>query len=285
MTRELAGLSVVVTGAGAGLGRAYALAAAAAGAAVVAGDVDGERVSGVVEEIREAGGRAVALASDVARPEAGEELVDAALRAFGGVDGIVNNAGLIAPGASTEQPPEVVERMLAVNVAGVVHGGAAAMRAMRAAGHGGSIVNVASGALQGSDDLTLYGTTKAAVLGLTYGWALEGEASGIRCNAIAPLAHTAMSDLMGTDAAHRGPDAALIAPAVVYLLGPRSRALTGQVLRFDGRRLGLMAPPQLTHVTSREHWDAASVADAIERELAPGVAPVGLARSPRPTWV
>ena len=285
MTRELAGLSVVVTGAGAGLGRAYALSAAAAGAAVVCGDVDGERVSGVAREIGDAGGRAIALEADVSLAETGQRLVDATLAAFGRLDGIVNNAGLIAPGASPEQSPEVVERMLAVNVAGVVHGGTAAMRAMRDAGHGGSIVNVASGALQGADDLTLYGATKAAVLGLTYGWALEGEGLGIRCNAIAPLAHTAMSDLMGTDEAHRGPDAALIAPAVVYLLGPRSRRLTGQVLRFDGRRLGLMAPPQLTHVTTREEWDAAAVADAIDGVLAPGVAPVGLARSPRPTWV
>lgn len=285
MAHELDGLSVIVTGAAAGLGRAYALAAAAAGAAVVVNDLSDEKASAVADLIRQDGGRAVAAAADVSDPSAGDLLVAAALREFGRLDGLVNNAGLLEPGPSMDQPADVVARMLAVNVAGVIGCGAAAMRAMRDSGRGGSIVNAASGALQGLNGLTLYGTTKAAVMGLTYGWALEGARRGIRCNAIAPLARTAMSDRFGTDDAHRGPDASRVAPAVVYLLSAASAGLTGQVLRFDGRRLGLMAPPQLSHVTTREEWDAAAVAEAIEGVLAPGVAPVGLARSPRPTWV
>jgi NAD(P)-dependent dehydrogenase (short-subunit alcohol dehydrogenase family) len=147
MTRELEGLSVVVTGAGDGLGRAYARAAAAAGAAVVVNDLDEKRVAGVVAGIQATGGRAVALPADVSQPATGERLADAALHAFGRLDGVVNNAGLIAPGPSLGQSADIVERMLSVNVAGVIHGGVAAMRAMRDAGHGGSVVNVASGAL------------------------------------------------------------------------------------------------------------------------------------------
>ncbi|MFD4422920.1 SDR family NAD(P)-dependent oxidoreductase [Agromyces sp. NPDC058484] len=285
MPQPLAGRAVVVTGAGAGLGRAYAVAVAAAGAAVVIDDIDEAGLDETASLIRAAGGKVVAVVADVSAPESAILLVDESLRAFGRIDGLVNNAGLLSPGPSVDQPAATIAQTLAVNVAGAVHCGAAAIRAMRAAGEGGSIVNVASGALQGSEGLTLYGTTKAAILGLTYGWALELEGTGIRCNAIAPLAHTAMSDLTGGDDTRKGPDPSLVAPAVVYLLSPRSRAVSGQILRFDGRRLGLMAPPQLTHVTERDGWDAAQIAAAIDAELAPGIAPVGLARSPRPQWV
>lgn len=285
MVRELARRAVIVTGAGAGLGRAYAIAIAAAGGSVVVNDDDAGAAEGTAFAVRESGGVAVAVPGDVADPEMGVRLVDAALREFGRIDGIVNNAGVLSPGPSVDQPAGAVAQALAVNVAGAVHCGAAAVRAMREAGTAGSVVNVASGALQGSEGLTLYGMTKAAVLGLTYGWAIELEGTGIRCNAIAPLAHTAMSDLVGADDARKGPAPHLVAPAVVYLLSPRSSRMTGQILRFDGRRLGLMAPPQLTHVTERPEWDVAQIAEALDHELAPGVAPVGLARSPRPQWV
>ena len=90
---------------------------------------------------------------------------------------------------------------------------------------------------------------------------------------------------MGGEDARKGPSAELIAPAVVYLLGPRSARLTGQIVRFDGRRLGLMSPPQLSHVTERPQWQPDMVADAIDGVLADAVAPVGLAASPRPRWV
>lgn len=280
----LEGAAVVVTGAGSGLGRAYAIAAAAAGAEVVVGDLDGDTAAGVADEIRARGRRAESVAGDVGDPATADVLVDTCRSAFGRIDGFVANAGLLRPGAAIDMSPGDVEQMLTTNVAGVIHGAAAAMRVMRSAG-GGRIVTVASGALQGMAGLSLYGATKAAVMSLTYTWALEGAAAGIRCNAIAPLAHTAMSELSSASERFRGGPPELIAPVVVHLLSERSAPLTGQIVRFDGKRLGLMDPPQLTAVTEREQWDAASVAAALTGPLASAIAPVGLLASPRPRWV
>lgn len=285
MSGLLEGSAVVVTGAGAGLGRAYALAAAGAGAAVVVNDLDGAAADETTERIRGLGGRAFAIPADVSDPATGERLVAACLREFGRLDGLVNNAGLLAPGPAIEQTPETAARILGVNVAGTIHCGVAALRAMIAARTPGSVVNVASGALQGTEGLSLYGATKGAVMSLSYAWALELAGTGIRCNVIAPLARTAMSELSGGPEHRKGGPAETVAPAVVYLLSPLSAGVTGQILRFDGRRLGLMDPPQLTAVTERESWRAEEVAEALGTVLADAVAPVGLAASPRPRWV
>ncbi|MDQ4213660.1 SDR family oxidoreductase [Microbacterium capsulatum] len=281
----LDGAAVAITGSAAGLGRAYALACAEAGAGVVVADLDGTAAEAVAARIRGAGGRAIALRHDVRDPAAAEELAALCVSSFGRIDGFVANAGLMRSGDAVDVDAVDVAEMLATNVAGVVHGATAAMRAMRAAGTGGSIVTVASGALQGLAGLSLYGATKGAVMSLTYAWALEGADAGIRCNAIAPLAHTAMSVQSSASARFPGGRPESVAPAVVHLLSAASAPMTGQIVRFDGRRLGLMDPPQLSSVAQRESWDAAAVAAALDGVLAEAIAPVGLLASPRPRWV
>lgn len=281
----LTGAAVAITGAAAGLGLAYARGCAAAGAQVVVADLDGTAAEAVAAGIRAAGGRAIGLRHDVQDPAAAEELVTRCVASFGCIDGFVANAGLMRPDDAVDLDPADVAPMLATNIGGVVYGATAAIRAMRAAGTGGSIVTVTSGALQGLAGLSLYGATKGAVMSLTYAWALEGAAMGIRCNAIAPLAHTAMSAQSSASARFPGGPAEAIAPAVVHLLSAASAPMTGQIVRFDGRRLGLMDPPRLTAVTQRECWDAAAVAEALDGVLAEAIAPVGLLASPRPRWV
>lgn len=285
MSGVLEGTAVIVTGAAHGLGRAYALAAADAGASVVVGDLRAEGVHETVDLITEAGGTAVGVVGDVVQPETAQSLVDTCLTAFDRLDGLVNNAGVIFAGSSLDLPVRDVRLLIDVNVTGSILCGVAAARAMRDAGTPGTIVNVSSGALQGMDDLALYGATKGATASLTYGWALEWQRYGIRCNAIAPLAHTAMSDHMDIPDEHKGPDPALIAPVVVHLLSDRSAPLTGQILRFDGRRFGLVTPSYLSTVTERPTWSPDEVAEALTGVLAPGIAPVGLMNSPRPQWV
>ncbi|NHF62152.1 SDR family NAD(P)-dependent oxidoreductase [Microcella pacifica] len=285
MSGVLEGTAVIVTGAAHGLGRAYALAAAEAGAGVIVGDLRAEGVHETVDLISTAGGTAVGVVGDVVQPETAQSFVDTCLATFGRLDGLVNNAGVIFPGSSLDLSARDVRLLVDVNVTGSILCGVAAARAMRDAGTPGSIVNVSSGALQGLDDLALYGATKGATASLTYGWALEWERYGIRCNAIAPLAHTAMSDQMNIPDEHKGPDPALIAPALLHLLSARSAPLTGQILRFDGKRLGLVTPSHLTIVTERPTWSPEDVAEALAGVLAPGVAPVGLMNSPRPQWV
>ncbi|WP_375385248.1 SDR family NAD(P)-dependent oxidoreductase [uncultured Microbacterium sp.] len=275
MTHELEGIAVVVTGGGGGLGREYALAAAAASASVVVNDVAPAAAVETVQLIRDAGGHAVAEPGSVAEAPMGERLVDACLAAYGRIDGLVNNAGVLNSGQSTAQEASVVAASLATNVAGVIHCGTAAVRAMRR-GTGGTIVNVVSGAMLGLPDLSLYGSTKAAVMGLTYGWALENAGTSVRVNAISPLAWTPMSDLMGLDDSAKGLHPARIAPAVIYLLSSLSAPMNGQIVRFDGVRLGVMQPPRVAAATTADSWDASAIAAAFAGALRAAVAPVGL---------
>ncbi|MFB2600378.1 SDR family NAD(P)-dependent oxidoreductase [Herbiconiux sp. P17] len=279
--RVLDGLAVVVTGGAQGLGRAYARAAAAAGARVVIGDIDAERAADVVASIRGYGGEALAVLGPVQEPSTGDSLVAACISAFGRIDGLVNNAGVLRPAHPLAQTAGDVDDTLAVNVAGVVHCGHAAMRAMVAAG-AGSIVNIVSGSMQGLHDTALYGGSKGAVMSLTYGWALELAGTGVRVNAVSPLAHTRMSDAMDIPDEYKGTTPDRIAPAVVHLLSPRSVGMTGQILRFDGDRLGLVVPPHVAAVVESPRWDAASIAAAMAGPLADQVAPVGLAAAFEP---
>lgn len=273
---ELDGRVVAITGAGNGLGRAYAVAAASAGARVVACDVDERAASSTVDEIRAAGGSAVALAEDISDSGAGARIAAAATRAFDGLDGFVANAGLLSPGPLLAQSEATIRRTLAVNVDGTIDTVAAAARAMRP---GGSIVVIASGSLLGSDDLALYGTTKAASLGLVYGLAVELDGTGIRINGLAPRARTGMSTQMGDAGEDKGGPPEAIAPVVTYLLSDASHELNGHLLRFDGVRLGVFRPPRIAREVTAERWDAGAIAAAITgplghevQETRPGVA-------------
>ena len=285
MTTSLEGRAVLITGGGRGLGREYALAAASAGARLLVNDADETSAVATAHAVRLAGGEAVAVGGAVEHPGTAAGLVAECERAFGQIDGFVANAAVLHPGPLVGQPADVIARTIAINLLGAALGAAAAADRMRAAG-GGSIVTVVSGAMQGLPDLALYGTTKAGVLGLTLGLALELRGTGVRVNAISPLARTPMSDAMGLPDSAKGGDPSLVAPAVVYLLGDRSRHLTGQVVRFDGQRLGLVAPPRLAATTvERQWWSADGIADALDGELAPHVAPLGLADADAPIVV
>lgn len=281
MSLLLDGLAVVVTGSGGGLGREYAIAAARAGALVVVNDKLAESAVETTRMITEAGGTAVTEVLSVVEHGAGEHLVHACTAAFGRIDGFVNNAGELGPGDPRKQSGALVSHMLETNVGAVIRCGTAAMRAMVAAGSG-SIVNVVSGAMQGLSNLSLYGATKGAVMGITYGWALELQGTGVRVNAISPLAATGMSDLMEIDDAVKGGPPARVAPAVVYLLSERSAHVNGQILRFDGDRLGVVAPPRAAATVHHAAWTAADIADAVEGPLAPWLAAVGLVAAPPP---
>lgn len=282
MTGLLAGKAIAITGAGSGLGRAYALAAGAAGAAVVVGDVDEIAAARTVAELADLGAEAVAVPGDIADPEIGRAIVRACVERFGAIDGLVNNAGISRAGPSWEASDTEVSRLLGVNIAGVIAATQAALPKMIACGTG-SIVNVVSGALLGMPDIALYGGTKGAVLGLTYGWAVEAVGTGVRVNAISPLATTSMSDLMENIPDHlKGPPPEQIAPVVVALLSAGTAHVNGQIVRFDGTRLGFMTPPGKGPGSKRETWDAESVVGAFTGDLRALVQPVGLGASAQP---
>lgn len=283
MRTSLDGKVVVVTGAGRGLGRAFARHAATVGAAVVVNDVDGDLADEVAAEITTAGGCAVSSAHSVAEADEAQAIVDLCVREFGRLDGLVNNAGLNYSALPTDEDPDQVRDLIQVNVLGVIYTGLAAIRVMKP---GSSIVNVASGAALGQRALGTYSASKGAVASLTFSWALDLESSGIRVNAICPLAHTRM--VLGSERAMRNcpPDRTpeRIAPLVTYLLGDRSRGVTGQMIRCNGPQLHIVGQPYLkSPILERESWDTASVARAFDEVFQAHLEPYGLEKRLPPT--
>ena len=197
------GRVAVVTGAGRGLGRAYALLLASRGAAVVVNDIgvqprgddpDASVAEGVVKEIVDLGGRAVASTDSVATPEGGAAIVQAALDAFGQVDLLVHNAGVVTACTFADQSLAEVRTVLDVHLLGAWHVGQPAWRDMAARGYG-RIVLTTSMAQFGHQTQPAYAAAKTGIIGLVKSMAHEAEAAGldIRVNAIAPLAGTRLA--------------------------------------------------------------------------------------------
>jgi NAD(P)-dependent dehydrogenase (short-subunit alcohol dehydrogenase family) len=153
----------------------------------------------------------------------------------------------------------------------------------------GSIVNVTSGAHLGMRQSGDYAATKGAVASMTYSWALDAAGTGVRVNALSPLAISAMSAQTEEylrrsglpDTVIEAPTPAESAPAVAYLLSDASAHLSGQIVRADGPRLSLMAHPAIMEpVLYREHWTVDDIARAFTCELSPRQSPVGIAWTP-----
>jgi NAD(P)-dependent dehydrogenase (short-subunit alcohol dehydrogenase family) len=271
---------VVVTGAGRGLGSAYARLAAQEGARVVVNDIDAAAAADVVAAIGAAGGVAVADTSDISTWDGAEALVQGCTGRFGRIDGLVNNAGIFHLSRPQDETPERIRAIVEVNVLGPVHCGVHALRAMTAQGSG-SIVNVTSGAHAGISDMGLYGATKGAVASLTYGWAVDVAGTGVRVNAVSPIAKSRMYDTMlafkgdgSSDTAIRPEDNA--AP-VVFLLSDAAAGINGQIVRINPPRLSLIAHPSEVpaHATCAG-WTVADVERAFREELKDALQPLGL---------
>lgn len=275
----LDGKAIVVTGAGRGLGEAYALHAAQSGASVVVNDIQLDLAEQTAQHIRSYGGAAVANGHDVADPRAAQEIIDTCLAEFGRLDGLVNNAGLNYDAAPWEDDFAQMRQLMEVNLFGTFNCGLAAIRAMRAAGTQGSIVNIASGALLGQRNLAAYAASKGAVASLSYSWALDVDSNGIRVNVVCPVAHTRMvwkseRSLRATPP-ERTPSK--VAPLVLFLLSDRAAGITGQVIRCNGRDLHIIGQPFFKPpILSRQNWDTDSVQRAFDEVFQAHLEPFGL---------
>jgi NAD(P)-dependent dehydrogenase (short-subunit alcohol dehydrogenase family) len=281
----LDGKKVVVTGAGRGIGAAIARLAAQEGASVVVNDVDLAPAKEVVAGIEAAGGQAVAHVADIVDWDGAGSVIDRCVAEFGGIDGLVANAGMFNMSLPTEQRPEDLRRMIEFNSVAVAYPGLHAIRHMAAQGSG-SIVNVTSSSAGGLAAMGAYGASKGAVLSLTVGWALDLQPAGVRVNGLSPLAMTRMHELrmdyeqISDDErpavrAARHVDPEFNAPPAVYLLSDRSSQVTGQILQIErGSRLGILAHPHLIGptVTVRQGSLAdveAAFRDTFDRQLQP----------------
>jgi NAD(P)-dependent dehydrogenase (short-subunit alcohol dehydrogenase family) len=221
-TLRFEGRVAVVTGAGRGIGRAHARLLAARGAHVVVNDLGGSMegdgldrapASTVAAEIVGAGGTAIADHSDVSTTAGAEALVGAAVKEFGRVDALINNAGIIKWAGFPHADADNLARHLAVHVGGSFNTTRAAWPLMVEQGYG-RIVMTTSAGLFGLPDNLSYASAKGAVIGMTRSLTTAGAAHGIKVNLIAPAAVTRMAG-PGADIPQMAPD--LVAPMVAFL--------------------------------------------------------------------
>jgi len=246
---ELGGRVAVITGAGGGLGRSHALALAARGAKVVVNDLGGSRdgsgagsemADAVVAEIVASGGEAVANYDSVATPEGGRAIVQSAIDAFGRIDIVINNAGILRDVSFQKLEPEALDLVLKVHLYGAFHVSQAAWPHLRAQEYG-RIISTASGSgLYGNFGQSNYAAAKLGIVGLTRTLAIEGAKYGITANAIAPVASSRMTeDIMPPQLLERlQPEH--VSPLVVFLASEMCRD-SGHVYSVGGGYLARVA--------------------------------------------
>jgi NAD(P)-dependent dehydrogenase (short-subunit alcohol dehydrogenase family) len=246
---DLSGQVALVTGAGRGIGKAIAVRMAASGAAVAVNDIDADSAQRTAQEL---GGRARAFPADVSDPAAVEQMIAAVVREMGGLNILVNNAGIEYKTPILDTPIEEWQRTLAVNLSAAFYTCKAAGPIMRAAGSG-VIVNIAS--IAGHNiplpNRASYIASKAGLVGFTKECAREFAAFGVRVNAVCPgVIETEMTAESRSDASQVAkwltdiPQGRLgqpddIAGVVLFLCSDDARYLTGQAINVDGGKVML----------------------------------------------
>ncbi len=216
MQMDFTGRVAIVTGAGGGLGRCHALGLAARGARVVVNDLG--RADAVVEEIRAAGGEAMAHAANVTDFDAVQDMVAQAEARWGRVDILVNNAGILRDRTFAKMDLADFRLVLDVHLMGAVHACKAVWAGMQARRYGRIVMTTSSSGLYGNFGQSNYGAAKMALVGLMQTLALEGAKHDIRVNCLAPTAATQMTEgLMPPEVlAALKPEA--VTPALLHLV-------------------------------------------------------------------
>lgn len=287
--------TVIITGAARGLGRAYALAFGAEGANVVVNDIgtslggegrDTSAADAVVEEIRAAGGKAIANYEDITDWDAAKRIVDAALEAFGDLHVVVNNAGIVRDRMFVSATVEEWDATMHVHLRGHFCISRHAVNYWRQKQKDGRdpdarIINTSSGAgLQGSIAQAAYATAKGGIASLTLVQAAELGRYGITANALAPSARTRMTeqafaDKMATEGqAFDVMDPANVAPTVVWLGSSASAHVSGCVFELEGGKIMLEDGWREGPFVDRQaRWEPSDVGGAVDKLLSERVPP------------
>ena len=271
----LEGKVVIITGAGGGIGRAHAQLFAREGAKLVINDVGGSRdgsgadssaANQVVEELRSAGGQAVANTDSVASAEGAGRLVETAVKTYGRVDALVNNAGILRDKSFLKMDEAMWDAVVAVHMKGTFLCSQVFARQVVSQGGGGRIVNTTSvSGMLGNFGQANYSAAKAGIYGLTRTTSIELQKHRITVNAIAPIAKTRMTEdlpmFQGVDTL----TAEHISPAVLFLASDLCGDRTGHVLAVAGARMyafKVVETPGRFKETDNGVWTAQEIAES-----------------------
>jgi len=279
MTKIMDGKVVLVTGAGGGIGRDIALAAAAAGAAVVVNDL-GASLKGtgqtelaaqkVADEIIAAGGSAVANADSVADPDAAREMVDQAVREFGRIDAVVNNAGILRDGFFHKMTYEDFDAVVKVHLYGAFNTSRAAADHFRTQESGALVHMTSTSGLIGNLAQANYAAAKLAITAFSKSVALDMKRWNVRSNCIAPFAWSRMISSIKVDTPEQEARVeklkqmtpAKVAPMAVYLASDRAAEVSGQIFAVRNNEIFLINQPRpIRSVHSGEGWTPEAIAD------------------------
>ncbi|HCN70254.1 MAG TPA: 3-oxoacyl-ACP reductase [Pusillimonas sp.] len=278
---DLQGKVAVVTGSGQGLGLSVAQALAKAGAAVVVNDVDADRAQAAVELITAAGGRATAEVVAVGSGEAADRCVESAVSAFGRLDIMVTNAGILRDKVLWNMSDADFDQVIETHLRGTFTCARAAVKHFRARKEGGRLILVSSLAGQkGNFGQGNYAAAKAGIVGFTRTWAMECARMNVTVNAVLPMALTQMvASIPGMEshvaAAQRGeslpPEIRMgmgmglpqeVAPLFVFLASAQAQNITGQCIGLGGDKLALWSHPEEIKVAYQQGgWGADDIAN------------------------
>jgi NAD(P)-dependent dehydrogenase (short-subunit alcohol dehydrogenase family) len=287
----LEGRVAVVTGAGRGIGRDIALCLASEGASVVVNDIgvalsgegtDEDPADQVVNEITTRGGKAVTSRDPVDDFEAAGRIIATAVDNFGQIDILVNNAGIVRDRTLVKMDEADYDAVVAVHQKGTFNTARHAAPLMKEAGYG-RIVNITSSAgLRGNFGQSNYGAAKAAIMGMTFVWAVELARYGITVNAMAPAGATRMTIGLGDDQAPApDQDPALNAPLVAFLASEAAADVNGQVFGRTGFGYTIFQTPrQVATMWQEGGWTPTQVAEHFHEVLGQHLQPVGMPAHP-----